>query len=98
MAPHRQFIGSSGPGNLPVAVTQLFELQQCSGIEVSELAAFKQVVLDAQHPLQLGDEPGVDAAGGMDLLHAAALQQGTAKRKDPLGGGGAQLGVEFPLR
>ena len=50
MGPNGPFIAACAPGDLPVAVAQLLELQQRLGIELGELAPLQQRLF----PLQQG--------------------------------------------
>ncbi len=97
MGSNSQFVAACAPGDLPVAVAQLFELEHGLGIELVEGAPLKQGLFPVQHGRQFGQEPGVDRTEGMHLLNASAPQQRRANRKNSLGCWGAQVGIEIPF-
>ena len=78
MGPNSQFVAACAPGDLPIAVAQLLELEQGFGIELMEGSPLQQGLFPLQQRRQFGQEPGVDRAKGMHLLNASAPQQGCA--------------------
>ena len=54
MGPNSQFVAACAPGDLPVAVAQLFELEHGLGIELVEGAPLKQGLFPVKHGRQFG--------------------------------------------
>ena len=85
MTAHAELITASRPGNLAIGIAELFELQERIGIQLIQTAASKKRRLTVDQAAQLGEEPWIDAAEGMNLLITATLHHRGAHSHDPIG-------------